>query len=267
LIIIPLAFISGVFTQDDLPDWLERIASVFPLKPFVDALRDTFNPFETGAQFSWDDLAVMAAWGVGGALVALRFFSWEPSTGGRAGHRGAPEETAAVPVGSPTLSPAAAVGRPGVVALVATHTGYALRAFVRNIASAFFVLIFPVVLLLLLPVVVGNHELGNRGGFQLTQFLAAVLAVCGAATAAYADFSQQLAYSRDDGVLKRIHGTPLPVWAFVSGRILTAICVALAALVVTVGVGMLVYGVELVPRALPGLLTSVAVGIACFAAL
>jgi ABC-2 type transport system ATP-binding protein len=34
-----------------------------------------------GTAFSWTDVLVVAAWGVGGMLVAIRFFSWEPRQG------------------------------------------------------------------------------------------------------------------------------------------------------------------------------------------
>lgn len=61
--ILPLAFISDVFSLGDLPPWLERVGWFFPLKHFVNALGDTFNPFESGAQFAWDHLAVLVAWG------------------------------------------------------------------------------------------------------------------------------------------------------------------------------------------------------------
>lgn len=165
------------------------------------------------------------------------------------------------------LQPVDDHGRPGVLGLMAAQAGYATRAFARNTASAFFIVGFPVMLVLLLPVVFGNAEMASRGGVHLTQFLAPVLAVYGAAMAAYTDFSQRVAFARDQGVLKRIHGTPLPVWAFMAGRIAAAICVALIALVITMTVGVLAYGVELVPRALPGLVVSVVLGVACFAAL
>jgi ABC-2 type transport system permease protein len=264
-VIIPLAFISDVFTQGDLPAWLERIGWIFPLKHFSNALGDTFNPFETGPQFGWDHLAVMAAWGLAGGLVALRFFRWEPRPAGRSARRSA--DASDTPATTVALRPVEEHGRPGVVALIASQAWYATRAFIRNVESAFFVVGFPVILLLVVPVVFGDNEMTSRGGIPLTQFLAPVFAVYGAATAAYGDFSQRVAFARDRGVLKRIHGTPLPVWAFVAGRLLTAIGVALASLVLTMAVGMLVYGVDLVPRALPGLLVSVVLGIACFAAL
>jgi ABC-type multidrug transport system permease subunit len=266
--IIPLAFISDIFTVGaDVPGWLDTIGWIFPLKHFANALGDTFNPFESGAQFGWDHLAVMAAWGVAGTLVALRFFRWEPRPAGRSPRRRPRVDTAAATATPVVLQPIDEPGRPGVVSLIAAQARYATRAFVRNPASAFFIVGFPVILVLLLPVVFGNPEMVSRGGIPMTQFMAPVLAVYGATMAAYTDFSQRVAFARDQGVLKRIHGTPLPVWAFMAGRIAAAICVALISLVITVGVGMLAYGVELVPRALPGLLVSVVLGVACFAAL
>lgn len=275
-VILPLAFVSDIFALGPLPPLLERIGWLFPLKHFVNALTATFDPFATGPQFAWDHLAVMALWGLAGGLVALRSFRWEPVAvsrrrGGRratgAEPDDAPDGTAGDVGSTPTLRPVEHGARPGVARLIVDQTRYATRAFWRTSASAFFIVGFPVILLLLLPVVFGNGPVAGRGGVPLTQFLAPVLAVYGAATAAYADFAQRVARLRDDGVLKRIHGTPLPVWAFVAGRIASAIAIAFASLAITVAVGMAVYGVELVPRALPGLLTSVAVGIACFAAL
>ena len=37
-----------------------------------------WNPVTPGNGFYWGDLAVIAAWGVAGVLVAVRFFTWEP---------------------------------------------------------------------------------------------------------------------------------------------------------------------------------------------
>lgn len=86
--ILPLAFISDVFIPlDDPPRWLAVIGDVFPLKPFVNAFQNTLNPFVEAPGFSWGKLAVVAAWGVAGALMATRTFRWEPSTGGGGANR------------------------------------------------------------------------------------------------------------------------------------------------------------------------------------
>jgi ABC-2 type transport system permease protein len=77
--ILPLLFISNVFIPlQDPPAWLAFVGDVFPLKHFAAALQTAFHPDTTGAGFEWGDLAVIAAWGVAGTALALRFFSWEP---------------------------------------------------------------------------------------------------------------------------------------------------------------------------------------------
>ena len=77
--ILPLLFISDIFIPvQDAPGWLGTLGAVFPVKHFSEAMGSAFNPLETGAGFEWGALAVIAAWGAGGVLVAMRFFSWEP---------------------------------------------------------------------------------------------------------------------------------------------------------------------------------------------
>jgi len=48
------------------------------VKPFVDALTVAFDPRTTGAGIAGADLAVLAAWGVVGLIVAIRSFAWTP---------------------------------------------------------------------------------------------------------------------------------------------------------------------------------------------
>jgi ABC-2 type transport system permease protein len=82
-IILPMAFVSDVFIPlEDPPRWLDVIGNVLPLKPFAQAFQDTLNPLVEPPAFDWAGLAVVAAWGVVGTVVALRCFRWEPSRGG-----------------------------------------------------------------------------------------------------------------------------------------------------------------------------------------
>ena len=67
--------------SEQIPDWMNSIASVFPVKPLFDGLLTAFDPNTTGAGIPWGDLAVLAAWGVAGIVLALRFFRWSPRTG------------------------------------------------------------------------------------------------------------------------------------------------------------------------------------------
>ena len=76
-VVLPLLFISDVFIRlDRAPAWLLTLGDIFPIKHLSHALIAAYDPFPRGIQ--WGDLGVMAAWGVAGTLLAMRFFSWEP---------------------------------------------------------------------------------------------------------------------------------------------------------------------------------------------
>jgi ABC-2 type transport system permease protein len=78
-IILPLEFLSGIFIAFDnnTPDWILWVARVFPIRHFVLSMQSAF----LGVAFSWTDVLVVAAWGVAGVLLAVRFFTWEPRQG------------------------------------------------------------------------------------------------------------------------------------------------------------------------------------------
>ena len=82
LTLLPLTFISGIwYPLDGAPDWISAIAHAFPLYHLVQAFDACFVPQTTGNGFAWGHLAVVAAWGVAGLLIAVRRFQAEPSVG------------------------------------------------------------------------------------------------------------------------------------------------------------------------------------------
>lgn len=74
--ILPVLFVSGIFIPvgDNAPAWLTWTANIFPVKHFADGIQASF----VGTPFHWNDLLIVAGWGVAGSLLAVRFFSWEP---------------------------------------------------------------------------------------------------------------------------------------------------------------------------------------------
>ena len=74
LVLWPLMFISGTYMPIHSAT-LNRIAGWLPVRPFNEALTGPFAQ-HTGA--NGRDLAVLAAWGVVGAAVAIRRFRWDP---------------------------------------------------------------------------------------------------------------------------------------------------------------------------------------------
>jgi ABC-2 type transport system permease protein len=82
LTLFPLLFISGVFfPMDGEPDWLQRIARIFPLSHLTRAFDACFSPHTHGSGFAARDLTALAVWGVVGALVAVRRFTIETVDG------------------------------------------------------------------------------------------------------------------------------------------------------------------------------------------
>jgi ABC-2 type transport system permease protein len=77
-IYLPVSFISGAFfSPESFPAFLEAIANVLPLTYFIELVRDVMLH---GSQI-WDEptaVAVIAAWGAAGLVVAVRSFRWEP---------------------------------------------------------------------------------------------------------------------------------------------------------------------------------------------
>ena len=77
-IYLPLAFISGsFFSSDAFPRALRAVAEVLPLVHFIRLVRDVM----VYGDRIWDHpgaVAIVAAWGVAGTIVALRGFRWEP---------------------------------------------------------------------------------------------------------------------------------------------------------------------------------------------
>jgi ABC-2 type transport system permease protein len=78
VVVLPMAFLSGSFgPTENLPAVLEVVADVLPLTYFLDVVNGVYLDGESlfadpGA------LAVVAAWGAAGLVVAARRFSWMP---------------------------------------------------------------------------------------------------------------------------------------------------------------------------------------------
>jgi ABC-2 type transport system permease protein len=80
-IYLPMSFISGsFFSPRHFPSVLRAIADVLPLTYFLRLVRNVMlHGHEIWTQGT--NVAVVAAWGLAGVIVALRSFRWEPHEG------------------------------------------------------------------------------------------------------------------------------------------------------------------------------------------
>lgn len=79
---LPLFFVSGLFFPiDDAPGWMQTLAEVFPVHHFAEALIAALDAETAAPGIAVGHLAVVAAWGLAGFVLATRTFRWEPRRG------------------------------------------------------------------------------------------------------------------------------------------------------------------------------------------
>lgn len=85
---VVLQFISGVFVVfSQLPDWMQQVAALFPLKWMTQGMRSVFLPDVAAAAEpagSWEHgktAVVLLAWVIIGVVVVARTFRWRRNAG------------------------------------------------------------------------------------------------------------------------------------------------------------------------------------------
>ncbi len=143
---------------------------------------------------------------------------------------------------------------------------YQNKIFWRTPVAAFFTLVFPLILLLIFATIFGNDRIDELG-VTIAQFYAPALAVYGAATAAYVNLAISTALARDEGILKRVRGTPLPPWIYLAGRVGSSAWIGILAIVIMLGAGVALFEVDIIGRTLVAAIVTLIVSIATFSAL
>lgn len=242
---VVLAFVSGVFVIGTLPAWIDTIAWFGPLKPFVVSLQELFDPYDDLPAWNLRNLAIIAAWGVGGAIVAAVAFRWEPRFGpGPHGGRGAaapPERTDAAAVAGTAASVVTRIeARPSTVgARVLGQVAAALRSTLRRPGDLFFAVAIPVGLMWLL---VTLQENGERDGIPIVTSTAAAMCAWGVAVVAFMNTADWVSRAAERGQLKRLRGTPLSLGELGAGRGVAAVIVSWAIAAALLLLGAIAFG-------------------------
>lgn len=131
-------------------------------------------------------------------------------------------------------------------ALTLSQTRYVNKAFWRNPARAFFTFAFPLMFLVIFTALLGNGtvHIGPRSVKESTYYVVS-MAAFGVITACFSNTGMSTTFNRDDGILKRIDGAPLPHAVFFASRILHATLVAFLLVAITTAFGHFAYGAHL----------------------
>lgn len=153
------------------------------------------------------------------------------------------------------------------LAIVGRQIRYEQRSFWRNPAAAAFTFAFPLLFLFVFASLNSSGRIDTRGGISFVTFFVPGIAAFGVISACYTNIAMKVAISRDLRILKRIRGTPVPPWAYLSGQIGSSLVTAVELIAVTIAVGVIAYGVDFRWDTAGGLLATLALGAACFCAL
>jgi ABC-2 type transport system permease protein len=163
--------------------------------------------------------------------------------------------------------PLATAGSPSDLWLLWRQIRAQNKLFLRNPFSAFFSLAFPVMFLLLFGSLNGSGRIAELNNIRYIQFLAPGMLAFAVISTCYTGLVTGVAINRDEGLLKRVRGTPLPPWVYITARILSAVFFSLVSAVVMVIAAVLLFHVEVIGRMLPAAAVTLLAGAACFCAL
>ena len=146
---------------------------------------------------------------------------------------------------------------------------YINQAFVRNPASAFFTLVFPLMFLVIFTVIFGSGTMrvSRDVTVHVSTFYVPAISAFSVITACYTNIAIGLTFARDSGALKRMRGSPMPAWAYMFARIVHAVLVASLLVVICAAFGAVFYQATLPTSTLPAFLLALVVGAATFCAL
>jgi ABC-2 type transport system permease protein len=133
------------------------------------------------------------------------------------------------------------------LALMGSQVWYTNKAFWRNPASAFFTFAFPLMFLVIFTALLGSGTIEIAPGVEIDQatYYVAAMATFGVIAACFTNIAITVSFQRDTGILKRVRGTPLPGWAYLTARVMHAMLMALLLVVITAAFGVVFYGADI----------------------
>ncbi|MDQ3646306.1 MAG: ABC transporter permease [Actinomycetota bacterium] len=143
------------------------------------------------------------------------------------------------------------------LALTLRQVRYENKSFWRNPAAAFFTFAFPLMFLVIFNGVFGDNS----------QYYVPSIGAFSVITACYTNIAMGVAFAREEGVLKRKRGTPLPGVAYLLGKVLHSTLIALLLVAIVALTGRFFYDVVLPTSTLGAFVATLAVGAAAFCAL
>jgi ABC-2 type transport system permease protein len=164
----------------------------------------------------------------------------------------------------PTASRAAETTLGRDLGLVAWQIRYEQRAYWRNRSRGIFTFAFPIMFLVIFASLNTGQHISSRGGIPYNDFFVPGILAYGVIATTLVNMALSTAILRDEGVLKRMQGTPLPRWAYIAARIGSTVLITATMTVLVLVLGAAFWGLHFRAGALPGLIVTLLLGTAAF---
>jgi ABC-2 type transport system permease protein len=151
--------------------------------------------------------------------------------------------------------------------LVAWQIRYEQRAYWRNRGRGVFTFVFPLMFLVIFASLDKGQTISSRDGISYDSFFVPGILAYGIIATTYVNLAIATAVLRDEGVLKRMQGTPLPRWAYVVARIGSTVVLVAVMTLLVLALGASAYDVHVQAGTLPGLIVTLILGTAVFTTL
>jgi ABC-2 type transport system permease protein len=157
------------------------------------------------------------------------------------------------------------------VALALRQSGYMLISLRRNPRVLVFTVAFPIVMLLLFASIFAKSKHATThfpgGGITIDAYFTAGVIAYAIMMACYSSLAVGLTTQRENGLLKRIRGTPVPAWTFILARIWASVVLVVTMTVVLIVIGRLVFDVRISAAGVAELAVFTVLGTAAMCAL
>jgi ABC-2 type transport system permease protein len=137
-----------------------------------------------------------------------------------------------------------------------------VRLILRSPRGPFFTFVFPLILLVVFNGLNNSTVTVAGGTVNFAQFFTPAIGVFATATGSYTAVIFGLVTLREQGILKRVRGTPLPMRVYLGSWLAATLLSSIASVALMFLVAVPVFGVNIYPRLLPAALVTLVLGAA-----
>ena len=149
---------------------------------------------------------------------------------------------------------------------IVRQVGYEQRSFWRTPQTALFIFALPIVFMVMFNSLNKGNHLHPLGGVSAVQYFVPSMLAYGLMSVCFVNLAIQMTVRREEGLLKRVRGTPLPPASFMSSVVGSVLVISIIDVALALLIGKLAFSLRM-PGNWAAFAVSVVVGVVAFCCL